>query len=57
MSETPNTAAPTYETLKALWLGKAPTCGATERWDREVNFEIWAEEHGIFPQQEVNSNP
>lgn len=52
MSEpTVHTAPPTYETLKALWLGSAPTCGATERYDREVNFEAWARSHGIYPSE------
>lgn len=45
------TAPPTYETLRALWLGQVPTCGPTERYDREVNFEMWAQEHGIHPTQ------
>jgi hypothetical protein len=46
---TPVTAPPTYETLKELWLDKAPTSGASERYDREVNFEAWARQHGILP--------
>lgn len=50
---TPITAPPTYETLKALWLGHAPTAGASERYDREVNFEAWAHAHGIFPEGSV----
>jgi hypothetical protein len=45
------TAPPTYETLKAMWMKHAPTCGASERWDREVNFEIWAMEHGIYKEE------
>lgn len=36
------TAPPTVEALKAMWMAAVPTAGPSERYDRAVNFDVWA---------------
>lgn len=51
------TAPPTYEAVRDWWLGSSPTAGPSEKFDRKINFDRWAADHGLLPADQPHPTP